>query len=150
MMNPGWIPRLLSEKHSPAAARCIVGATAAAVLGLTAGTAVAQLPLTVTHANAPDGYTLRESIDLGGRVANIYGSGAMYDTLVNQQSGPRILGESFELRALPQTKNTLADRVKAFTSGLGGDPNNIAKLELSKGRIYDFSGLFRRDRQYFD
>jgi len=150
MMNPGWISRLLSERHSPAAARCIVGATAAAVLGLTAGTAVAQLPLTVTHANAPDGYTLRESIDLGGRVANIYGSGAMYDTLVNQQSGPRILGESFELRALPQTKNTLADRVKAFTSGLGGDPNNIAKLELSKGRIYDFSGLFRRDRQYFD
>src|SRR5580700_3721448 len=92
MMNPGWISRLLIEKHSLAAARCIVGGMAAAILGLTAGTAVAQLPLFVSHQTAPDGYTLHESIDLGGHVANIDGSGAMYDTLVNQQSGPRILG----------------------------------------------------------
>jgi hypothetical protein len=104
----------------------------------------------VSHQTAPDGYTLHESIDLGGHVANIDGSGAMYDTLVNQQSGPRILGETYELRALPQTKNTLVDYVKAFTSGLGGDPNNVAKLDVSKGKLYEFSGLFRRDRQYFD
>jgi hypothetical protein len=150
MMNPGWISRLLSEKHSLAAARCIVGGMAAAILGLTGGTAVAQIPIFVSHQAAPDGYTLHESIDLGGHVANIDGSGAMYDTLVNQQSGPRILGETYELRALPQTKNTLVDHLKAFTSGLGGDPNNVAKLDFSKGKLYDFSGLFRRDRQYFD
>ena len=150
MMNPGWISRLLSEKHSLAAARCIVGGMAAAILGLTAGTAVAQLPIFVSHQTAPDGYTLHESIDLGGHVANIDGSGAMYDTLVNQQSGPRILGETYELRALPDTKNTLVDRLKAFTTGLGGDPYNVAKLDFSKGKLYDFSGLFRRDRQYFD
>jgi len=150
MMNPGWISRLLSEKHSLAAARCIVGGMAAAILGLTAGTAVAQIPIFVSHQTAPDGYTLHESIDLGGHVANIYGSGAMYDTLVNQQSGPRILGETYELRALPHTKNTLVDHLKAFASGFGGDPNNVAKLDFSKGKLYDFSGLFRRDRQYFD
>jgi hypothetical protein len=150
MMNQGWISRLLSAKHSLAAARCIVGGMAAAILGLTAGTAVAQIPIFVSHQTAPDGYTLHESIDLGGHVANIDGSGAMYDTLVNQQSGPRILGETYELRALPQTKNTLVDYVKAFTSGLGGDPNNVAKLDVSKGKLYEFSGLFRRDRQYFD
>jgi len=150
MMNPGWISRLLSEKHSLAAARCIVGGMAAAILGLTTGTAVAQVPIFVSHQTAPDGYTLHESIDLGGHVANVDGSGAMYDTLVNQQSGPRILGETYELRALPGTKNTLVDRLKAFTSGLGGDPNNFAKLDFSKGKLYDFSGLFRRDRQYFD
>jgi hypothetical protein len=123
---------------------------AAAILGLTAGTAVAQIPIFVSHQTAPDGYTLHESIDLGGHVANVDGSGAMYDTLVNQQSGPRILGETYELRALPNTKNTLVDHLKAFTSGLGGDPNNVAKLDFSKGKLYDFSGLFRRDRQYFD
>jgi hypothetical protein len=150
MMDPRWISRLLSEKRSLAAARCIVRGMAAAILGLTAGTAVAQLPIFVSHQTAPDGYTLHESIDLGGHVANVDGSGAMYDTLVNQQTGPRILGETFELRALPNTKNTLFDRLKAFTSGLGGDPNDIAKLDFSKGDLYDFSGLFRRDRQYFD
>jgi hypothetical protein len=150
MKNPGWISRLLGEKHSLAAARCIVGSMAAAILGLTAGTAVAQVPIFVSHQTAPEGYTLHESIDLGGHVANIDGSGAMYDTLVNQQSGPRILGETYELRALPNTKNTLVDRLKVFASGLGGDPYNVAKMDLSKGKLYDFSGLFRRDRQYFD
>lgn len=150
MMNRGWISRRLSEQRSLAAARGIVGGMAAAILGLTAGTAVAQLPIFVSHQAAPEGYTLHESIDLGGHVANIDGSGAMYDTLVNEQSGPRILGETYELRALPGTKNTLVDRLKLFTSGLGGDPNDIAKLDLSKGKLYDFSGLFRRDRQYFD
>jgi hypothetical protein len=151
MMNPGWISRRLSERHSLAAARCIVvGGMAAAILGLTAGTAVAQVPIFVSHQTAPDGYTLHESIDLGGHVANVDGSDAMYDTLVNLQSGPRILGETFELRALPNTKKTLVDRLKAFTNGLGGDPINVAKLDFSKGKLYDFSGLFRRDRQYFD
>ena len=149
MMNPGWISRRLIEKRS-LAAQCIVGGMAAAILGLTAGTAVAQLPIFVSHQTAPDGYTLHESIDLGGHVANLNGSGAMYDTLVNQQSGPRILGETYELRALPNTKNTLVDHLKAFASGLGGDPYNVAKLDFSKGKLYDFSGLFRRDRQYFD
>jgi hypothetical protein len=150
MMNRGWISRRLIEKHSLAACRCIVGGMATAILGLTAGTAVAQVPIFVSHQTAPDGYTLHESIDVGGHVADIDGSGAMYDTLVNQQSGPRLLGETYELRALPGTKNTLVDHLKAFTSGLGGDPNNVAKLDFSKGKLYEFSGLFRRDRQYFD
>jgi hypothetical protein len=39
---------------------------------------------------------------------------------------------------------------QAFGSGFGGDPNNFAKLDFSKGKIYEFSGMFRRDRQYFD
>ena len=39
---------------------------------------------------------------------------------------------------------------QAFGSGFGGDPNNFAKLDFSKGKFYEFSGMFRRDRQYFD
>ncbi len=74
----------------------------------------------------------------------------MYDTLVNQQSGPRVLGETFELRALPGTKNTLVDSLSAFSSGWGGDPNDFTRMDFYKGRLYDFSGIFRRDRQYFD
>ena len=74
----------------------------------------------------------------------------MYDTLVNMQSGPRVLGETFEMRALPGNKHTLVDILSAFGTGFGGDPNNFAKLDFSKGKIYEFSGMFRRDRQYFD
>lgn len=127
--------------------RSLVG-MAAAILGLTAGTAVAQLA--VSHATVPDGYTLHESVDLGGRIANIYGSDAMYKTLIDQQSGPRIMGETFELRALPDTKHTLVDHLKTFISGIGGEPESMVKLDASKGKLYEFSGLFRRDRQYFD
>jgi hypothetical protein len=74
----------------------------------------------------------------------------MYDTLVNMHSGPRVLGESFEMHALPGAKGTLFDTLSAVGNGFGGDPNNFAKLDFSKGKIYEFSGMFRRDRQYFD
>jgi len=33
-----------------------------------------------------------------------------------------------------------------LSSGFGGDPNNYAKLDFSKGKLYEFSGVFRRDR----
>ena len=45
----------------------------------------------MSHQAAPEGYTLHESIDLGGHVANVDGSGAMYDTLVNLFNEERVL-----------------------------------------------------------
>jgi hypothetical protein len=98
----------------------------------------------------PNGYSIHQSVDLGGRIAAKTGGGAMYDTLVNLQSGPRVLGETFELHALPGKKNTLVDSLSAIGSGFGGDPNSFTKLDFSKGKVYEFSGMFRRDRQYFD
>jgi len=122
---------------------------------MTMATAVAQtpaapIPTPETQISAPAGYAIHQSIDLGGRIANPTGSGAMYDTLVNLQSGPRVLGETFDLRALPGTKTTLLDTLTAFSTGFGGDPNSFTRLNASKGKLYDFSGVFRRDRQYFD
>ncbi|HTX75619.1 MAG TPA: hypothetical protein VMD29_05375 [Terracidiphilus sp.] len=108
------------------------------------------IPTAQTHVTVPDGYTLHQAIDLGGRMANVTGSPAMYDTLVNYQSGPRIQGESFILRALPGTKNTWVDNLSAFGSGFGGDPYSFARLNAAKGKAYEFTGIFRRDRQYMD
>jgi len=126
-----------------------------AMAAMTVATASAQnpaapIPAPETQISAPAGYTIHQSVDLGGRLANTTGSGAMYDTLVNLQSGPRVQGETFDLRALPGTKNTLVDTLTAFSTGYGGDPNSFTKLSASKGKLYDFSGIFRRDRQYFD
>jgi len=100
--------------------------------------------------SVPQGYSVHESVDLGGRMAGLSGSGAMYDTMVNLQSGPRVLGETFKLHALPGAKNTPLDDLQVFASGFGGEPNNFAKLDFSKGKYYEFSAMFRRDRQYFD
>jgi hypothetical protein len=74
----------------------------------------------------------------------------MYDTLVNIHTGPRVLGQTFTLHAVPGSKHTFVDSLTAFSNGFGGDPINFAKLDASKGKLYEFSGLFRRDRQYFD
>lgn len=123
---------------------------------MAAGMAVAQNPApsaevpTPAQMTVPDGYTAHHTVDLGGRMSSLSGSQAMYDTLVNLQSGPRVLGESFEMRALPGKKNAPVDYLKAFGSGFGGDPYNFAKLDASKGKYFDFTGLFRRDRQFFD
>ena len=135
----------------------IAGGIGAAILLMVAGKALAQNPAPAamspapeSQVSAPAGYSIHQSVDLGGRMTGINGSNAMYSTLVNLQSGPRVLGETFEMRALPGNKNPLVDSLHAFGSGFGGDPNSFSKLTLSKDRKYEFSGLFRRDRQYFD
>ncbi len=103
-----------------------------------------------TQMSVPDGYSIHQAVDVGGRLDSITGSGAMYDSLLNQHTGPRVPAESFELHALPGKKNTLVDDLRAFGSGFGGDPINVAKFDFSKNKAYEFSALFRRDRKYFD
>ncbi|HTX75598.1 MAG TPA: hypothetical protein VMD29_05270, partial [Terracidiphilus sp.] len=142
MKNPGWF--------SPVTVQRIAGSLGLAVLMITAGAAAAQDATTSAQPTAPNGYTLHESIDLGGHVVGINGSGAMYDTMVNLESGPRVLGETFELHALPGAKHTLVDSLSAFSNGWGGDPDNYARINFFKGNLYEFSGNFFRDRQYFD
>jgi hypothetical protein len=156
-MNTGWFSGHSNQRLSLAKIQHARASIAIAVFVVAAGVAVAQnptptapLPVPETPVSAPDGYMIHQTVDLGGRIANTTGSGAMYDTLVNLQSGPRVLGETFEMRALPGKKNTLIDSLSAIGSGFGGDPYNFAKMNFSKGKIYEFSGLFRRDRQYFD
>ncbi|HVC46222.1 MAG TPA: hypothetical protein VND90_03150 [Terracidiphilus sp.] len=128
-----------------------------AALVMMTGTAVAQnttpaIPdsTPTTEPVVPAGYSVHQSVDLGGHMANVTGSNSMYDTLVNLHSGPRMLGQTFEMRALPDNKHPLFDHLSAFSSGFGGDPNNFATLDVIKGKLYEFSGIFRRDRQYFD
>ena len=101
-------------------------------------------------AGDPEWVPVHNTVDLGGHMADISGSGAMYDTLVNIHSGPRVLGQTFTMHAAPGTKHGLMDDLTAFSAGFGGDPNNFAKMDISKGKLYEFSGMFRRDRQYFD
>jgi hypothetical protein len=97
-----------------------------------------------------DGYNVHQSFDLGGRIASTAGSGPMFDTLVNLQSGPRFLNHTLELHPVNGSKRTLFDGLFEASSGYGGDPYNVTTLRASKGRLYDLRGLFRRDRNYFD
>jgi hypothetical protein len=157
MTNTGWLSRLSNQQPSTAKIERVAGGIGVAILLMMTGIAVAQnptptnpLPTPTEQMSVPNGYTIHQSVDLGGHMAGINGSGAMYDTMVNMQSGPRVLGETFEMHALPGQKHTLVDTISAFGTGFGGDPNSFTKLTFSKDKIYEFSGMFRRDRQYFD
>jgi len=132
------------------------GIAAGALLG-SAAIAVAQdptsatpLPAPETTISAPAGYSIHQTVDVGGHIVGLTGSGAMYDTLVNLRSGPRVLGQTIGLRALPGNKSALIDSLSGISTGFGGDPNSFTKLDFSKGKLFEFSGVFRRDRQYFD
>ncbi len=154
MKKIGWFSGLFHPPLRAAMIQRVAGAVGVVALLMMAGTASAQTQgaqiVSTTPPVAPQGYTVHESIYLGGHMVGLSGSGAMYNTMVNMQSGPRVLGETFDMRALPSNKHSLFDALSAFSNGIGGDPNNYASLNLYKGKIYQFSGNFRRDRQYFD
>lgn len=135
----------------------IAGGIGIAILVTLTGVAGAQTPVTGAQIATPapitvipDGYSIHQTVDLGGHMVGLSGSGAMYNTMVNMHSGPRMLNQTVEMHSLPGKKDSLFDNLSAMSSGYGGDPTNFTKLDFSKGKLYDFSGLFRRDRQYFD
>jgi len=96
------------------------------------------------------GYLIHQSLEVGGRWTTVSGSTAMWDTLVNQTSGGRILGQSLEMHSVDPSKTPFFDTLTTSSAGYGGDPFDVSRINISKGRIYDFAGSFRRDRNYFD
>jgi hypothetical protein len=97
-----------------------------------------------------NGYHIHQSFEVGGRLAHNSGSGPMWSTLFNQTSGGRILEQSLEMRSVNPAKTPFFDTLSTFSTGYGGDPINVSRINVSKGRIYDLTGSFRRDRNYFD
>ena len=149
MKEIGLTSRVPDEHTSNRGLLRLAEIVATIALLLVAGKMAAQ-DAPAAPANVQDGYEIHQTADLGGHLVGVSGSGAMYDTLVNIHSGPRVLGETFTMHALPGTKPALFDSLTAFSNGFGGDPLNFAKLDVSKGKLYEFTGTFRRDRQYFD
>jgi len=158
MRKIDWYHRLHDGLASVADCRRIAAAFAMAALMMSGAAQTVAVPAAApadAGVAAPEqvvenGYLIRQSADLGGHLVGVSGSGAMYDTLVNLHAGPRILGQTYNMHALPGTKHALMDSLSAFGNGFGGDPINFAKLSFFKGKLYAFSGTFRRDRQYFD
>src|SRR5262249_12000116 len=87
--------------------------------------------------------------EFGGRISDFTGSTAMWDTLVNMGTGPRLLEYSLEMRS-PTHTGLLFDSLNFNNFGYGGDPNNVSRLAISKGKAYTFAANFRRDQNIFD
>jgi len=89
-------------------------------------------------------YNIKQSIEFGGRITSITGDNQTYDTFVNLQQGPRLLGFTTEMTSLDHHA-TFFDRLYFSNFGYGGDPNNVSRLRIAKNKWYNFDALFRRD-----
>jgi hypothetical protein len=94
-------------------------------------------------------YNIKQSIEFGGRITSISGDVQAYDTFVNLQQGPRLLGFTTEMASLDH-RATLFDRLYFSNFGYGGDPNDVSRLRISKNRWYNFDAMFRRDENFWD
>jgi hypothetical protein len=95
------------------------------------------------------GFEVKQSAEFGGRISDFTGSPAMWDTLVNLGTGPRLLEYTLDMRS-PTHTGKLFDDFSFSNFGYGGEPLNVSRLRFSKGAAYTFSANFRRDQNIFD
>jgi len=95
------------------------------------------------------GYTVHSSADLGYRFSSLDGSRGMYDTLVNLQTGPRVLDQTLSMRSNDH-QGLLFDNLFINSVGWGGDADNYLRARADKDKWYDFQASFRRDENFFD
>jgi hypothetical protein len=132
---------------------------AMAIIVWSSGTLFAQTPtMSPTPAPAqpaePNGitsgaYQIHSSVELGYRSNDVTGSGDMYDTLVNLQTGPRILDQTLTMQAVDH-QGLLFDNLYLNSVGWGGDPNNYLRLRADKNKWYNLQSSFRRDQYFSD
>jgi hypothetical protein len=94
-------------------------------------------------------YNIKQSIEFGGRFTSVGGDFQSYDTFVNLQQGPRLLGFTMEMRSLNHHE-MFFDRLYFSNFGYGGDPNMTSRLRISKNKWYNFDALFRKDQNFWD
>jgi hypothetical protein len=68
---------------------------------------------------------------------------------VNLGSGPRLFDYTLDMRSLDHN-GVLFDNLNFSNFGYGGDPNDVSRLNIDKNKWYDFSVLFRRDKNFWD
>lgn len=104
----------------------------------------------VEQAGVDEGnYNIKQSIEFGGRFVNVSGDAQAYDTFINLQQGPRLLGFTTEIRSLDHHA-AVFDRLNFSNFGYGGDPNEVSRLHISKNLWYDFDAQFRKDQNFWD
>jgi hypothetical protein len=110
---------------------------------------MAQEDPSATAGSVWGGYDVRQSVEFGGRIAEVNGNGQLYSTLVNLKSGPRLFGQELSMRPMARGGG-LFDTLYLNSFGFGGDPNDMARLRVEKSKWYNFVVLYRRDENFFD
>ncbi len=95
-------------------------------------------------------YATNGMIELGGHMISKSGSEAMWSTMVNGQTGPRILAGTVNMHSIDTKKTPFFDGLSMNNFGYGGEPYASTTLRMFKGKGYKFDADFHRNRQYFD
>ena len=146
---------LRAHFHEHNASLLVIGVgMAALILGSLPGSLFAQSSTTQNPPGEPEGvssagYIVHSSGEIGYRSTNLSGSANMYDTLVNLQSGPRLLDETISMQSITH-QGVLFDNLYISSFGWGGDPNNVLRARIDKNKWYNFVGSFRRDQNFSD
>src|SRR3984957_13591922 len=94
-------------------------------------------------------YNIHSSIDFGYRANEVNGNINTYNTFENLGSGVRLFDYTLEMRSLDHN-GLLFDNLLFTNFGYGGDPNDVTRLRIEKNKWYDFRGLFRRDKNFWN
>src|SRR3970040_603173 len=81
-------------------------------------------------------YKVHHSFEFGGRIVDSQGSQQIYNTFVNQHSGPRLLGLELAMESTPH-QSLLFDNLYISSFGFGGDPEGMARLRVVKNKWYN-------------
>ncbi|HEV2341127.1 MAG TPA: hypothetical protein VGS15_04940 [Candidatus Acidoferrales bacterium] len=129
--------------------RCFVSAFLLAAVLLLLGAAPAFAQETTPPAAAKVApYNVQQTVEVGFRYVNMGGNMSNYDTFENLNSGARLLDYSLEVTS-PDHKGKFFDNISLYNFGYGGDPNDLTHLRVTKSRLYEFTGQFRRDQNFF-
>ena len=127
---------------------CLMSSAFAQTSGQTTPPGPAGSPADSGEGREIGGFRVTQSLEVGGRITDVSGSQAMYDTLLNQQSGARILEQSLTMQSV--THQDVFDTLTFNSFGWGGDPEQAARVRLSKSRWYTFTGSYQHMQNYFD
>ena len=143
----------MTDKHSYVVITLLVLLLALAPAAVAQAAPSGQTPTPTPEGIDHGGYNIQQSIEIGYRHTDVSGVGAdnsMFNTFINLQTGPRLLEQTFSMRSLNRSAGLLFDDLFVNSFGWGGDPNNAARMRMSKYKWYNFSASFRRDQNYFD
>lgn len=94
-------------------------------------------------------YNVHQSVEAGYRGDWVNGNQDTYDTFINLGAGLRLFDYTLNMRSLDHN-GLLFDNLDFSNFGYGGDPNDVSRLRIDKNKWYNFSLLFRRDKNFWD
>src|SRR6185312_2537356 len=94
-------------------------------------------------------YNVHETLEVGYRKNWTTGNENTFDTFVDLGTGLRLLNYTLEMRSLNH-QGILFDNLSFSNFGYGGDPDDVSRLHINKNKLYDFSLVFRRHKNFWD